>query len=166
MSKWDADNLNAPHSQRHLDEIPQRTAPTVAQMEASTMARAIAAVTQDAAAAASAVALAFPACDPVTLTYRNWRGQVAERTIIPRRVWFGSTAWHHEPQWLLTAWDKEKNVERDFALKDFGRPAASVDRARDLLAEWLETPTEGDPMIDVLLGVIRAAHFALEGGEA
>lgn len=43
MSKWDADNLNAAHSQRHLDEIPQRTAPTVEQMEASVLARAIAA---------------------------------------------------------------------------------------------------------------------------
>lgn len=39
--------------------------------------------------------------EPVTLTYRNWRGEVAERTIIPRRVWFGSTEWHPEPQWLL-----------------------------------------------------------------
>lgn len=46
--------------------------------------------------------------DPVTLTYRNWRGEVAERTITPLRVWFGSTDWHPDPQWLLTAWDAEK----------------------------------------------------------
>ncbi|WP_444668326.1 hypothetical protein [Cereibacter changlensis] len=57
---------------------------------------------------------------PVTLTYTNWRGQTAERTIIPIRVWWGSTTWHPEPQWLLTAVDAEKGLERDFALKDFG----------------------------------------------
>ena len=58
-----------------------------------------------------------------TLTYRNWRGEVSDRVIIPRRVWFGSTEWHPEPQWLLTAWDAGKNAERDFALCDFlGNP--------------------------------------------
>ena len=59
---------------------------------------------------------------PVTLTYTNWRGETAERTIIPARVWFGSTDWHPEPQWLLEAVDVEKGAMRDFALKDFGRP--------------------------------------------
>lgn len=37
-------------------------------------------------------------------------------------------------------------------------------KARDLLSEWLETPNEGDAMVDCLLGVIREAHAAL-GGE-
>lgn len=61
--------------------------------------------------------------DPVTLTYRNWRGEISDRTIIPRRVWFGSTEWHPEAQWLLTAWDAGKDAERDFALADFlGKP--------------------------------------------
>lgn len=60
---------------------------------------------------------------PVTVTYTNWRGETAQRTIIPRRVWFGSTDWHPEPQWLLTALDVEKQADRDFALKDFGAPA-------------------------------------------
>lgn len=47
-------------------------------------------------------------------------------------------------------------------------PAAPADaiKARALLSPWLETPNEGDPMIDVLLGVIREAHAALGGGEA
>lgn len=77
--------------------------------------------------------------DPVTLTYRNWRGEVSDRTITPRRVWFGSTEWHPEPQWLLTAWDAGKDAERDFALADFlGRPgerealvAATLERAAE-----------------------------------
>lgn len=56
----------------------------------------------------------------VVLTYTNYRGETAERRIIPFEVWFGSTEWHPEPQWLLRAYDCEKKAERDFALKDFG----------------------------------------------
>jgi hypothetical protein len=67
--------------------------------------------------------------DPVTLAYTNWRGETAQRTIVPQRVWFGSTDWHPEPQWLLTALDAEKGAERDFALKDFGNPAVQPDAA-------------------------------------
>lgn len=39
MSRFDSENLNAPHTQRHLDEIPQRTAPSVDQMAAAALAR-------------------------------------------------------------------------------------------------------------------------------
>ena len=73
---------------------------------------------------------AAPEGQPVTLTYTNWRGETAERTITPKRIWFGSTDWHPEPQWLLTAFDAEKQADRDFALKDFGQappPAAPTD---------------------------------------
>lgn len=56
---------------------------------------------------------------PERVTYRNWRGEVAERVITPIRVWFGSTEWHPEPQWFLRAMDEEKGAERDFALRDF-----------------------------------------------
>lgn len=67
---------------------------------------------------------AQPVAVPVTLTYTNWRGETAERTIIPQGIWFGSTDWHPEPQWLLKAIDTEKGAERDFALKDFTTPPA------------------------------------------
>ena len=76
---------------------------------------------------------AAPEGQPVTLTYTNWRGETAERTITPKRIWFGSTDWHPEPQWLLTAFDAEKQADRDFALKDFGQappPAAQEPVAR------------------------------------
>lgn len=61
--------------------------------------------------------------NPVTLIYTNYRGEESERTITPQRVWYGSTEWHPEPQWLMTAFDHEKQANRDFALKDFGYPA-------------------------------------------
>jgi predicted DNA-binding transcriptional regulator YafY len=54
----------------------------------------------------------------VTIVYTNWRGETAERTIIPIKIWYGKTEWHPEEQWLLTALDLEKDAERDFAIKD------------------------------------------------
>lgn len=63
---------------------------------------------------------------PVVLPYTNWKGETALRTIIPRSIRWGSTEWHPEPQWLLTAFDVDKDAERDFAIKDFGKPAQPV----------------------------------------
>lgn len=60
-----------------------------------------------------------PEVEPVTLIYTNWKGETGPRRIIPRRIWWGSTEWHPEPQWLITAFDMEKEAERDFALADF-----------------------------------------------
>ena len=54
----------------------------------------------------------------IKIMYKNWQGEKALRTIIPLRLWFGSTKWHKEKQWLLKAIDVEKNAERDFAVKD------------------------------------------------
>ncbi len=54
----------------------------------------------------------------VRIIYTNWHGETAERTIQPIKIWFGSTEWHKEGQWLLKAIDVDRNVERDFALKD------------------------------------------------
>lgn len=72
---------------------------------------------------------------PVELTYTNYRGETAKRTITPKRVWFGSTEWHTEPQWLLTAYDHDKQADRDFALCDFGAAAL----AHPVQPEWRPT---------------------------
>jgi predicted DNA-binding transcriptional regulator YafY len=55
---------------------------------------------------------------PIEFGYTNWRGVTSVREAIPIRVWYGSTEWHPEPQWLLTAYDVEKQADRDFALTD------------------------------------------------
>ena len=73
-----------------------------------------------------------PEGEPVTLTYTNWRGETAQRTITPKRIWWGATDWHPEPQWLLTAFDAEKQADRDFALKDFG---AATQQPSETVAE-------------------------------
>ena len=50
--------------------------------------------------------------------YKNYRGEVSVRTIIPKNIFFGKTDYHKEEQWLLKVWDVEKNSERVYALKD------------------------------------------------
>lgn len=50
--------------------------------------------------------------------YKNYRGEVSERTVIPMRVYHGATDWHPTPQWLLEAWDMEKDAVRAFAMED------------------------------------------------
>ena len=54
----------------------------------------------------------------VSILYTNWRGETGERLIVPENLFFGSTEWHKEPQWLLHAYDVEKQAYRDFAIKD------------------------------------------------
>jgi hypothetical protein len=63
----------------------------------------------------------FPFVDGVEshMPYVNYRGEKAWRRFIPVMLWYGSTPWHPEPQWLLTARDVEKNEMRDFALSGF-----------------------------------------------
>lgn len=82
----------------------------------------------------------------ITMTYRNWRGEVAQRTIRPVAIWFGKTDWHPEPGWLLNAWDCDKGERRDFALADcqfalIGTPAppTPAEPAGDVLREALES---------------------------
>ena len=54
----------------------------------------------------------------MTFRYRNWRGEVAERRVLPSSIWFGVTSYHPEPQWLMSAIDIERWEMRDFAMKD------------------------------------------------
>lgn len=64
-------------------------------------------------------AFPFPDNEVVSLVYRNHRGEVATRRLRPKHIWFGSTEWHREPQWLLEAFGLDKQAVRDFALRDF-----------------------------------------------
>lgn len=54
----------------------------------------------------------------VVINYTNWKGVTALRRIIPKKIFFGSTEWHKEEQWLLEAFDVDKNADRSFAIKD------------------------------------------------
>ena len=69
---------------------------------------------------------------PVRVTYRNHRGEVRLRRVLPRRIWFGAVEWHPGPQWLLEVHDIEKGEPRTFAMND--------------ILHWgpTEVPTDGD----------------------
>lgn len=54
----------------------------------------------------------------VTFTYKNYRGETSVRLVRPIMMSFGTTGFHPEPQWLLHAWDLNKEAERTFAMKD------------------------------------------------
>lgn len=54
----------------------------------------------------------------VSFVYKNWKGETSLRTVIPISLWYGSTEFHPESQWLLRAWDCVKKAERDFAMAD------------------------------------------------
>lgn len=54
----------------------------------------------------------------VYILYTNYRGETTTRRIIPDKIWFGKTDWHPENQWILDAFDVDKNANRSFSLKD------------------------------------------------
>lgn len=54
----------------------------------------------------------------VKILYTNYKGERGYRKIVPEKIWFGSTEWHKEEQWLLDAMDLEKKALRNFAMKD------------------------------------------------
>lgn len=54
----------------------------------------------------------------VRIVYTNYRGETGARRIVPKEIKFGSTQYHPQEQWLLVAYDVDKNAERTFAVKD------------------------------------------------
>jgi len=55
----------------------------------------------------------------IIFTYKNYRGEVNRRFVKGKlKLYFGSTEWHPEKQWLITGHDLVKNASRSFALKD------------------------------------------------
>lgn len=56
--------------------------------------------------------------DDVIIDYTNHWGERGEHKIQPATIWWGSTAWHPETQWLLTAIDVAKRQTHTFAMKN------------------------------------------------
>lgn len=54
----------------------------------------------------------------VRIRYTNHRGQTKDRRIIPEKIEFEMTQWHPKAQWILHAFDIDKNAKRSFALND------------------------------------------------
>lgn len=54
----------------------------------------------------------------VEIDYTNWEGIRRVRVIKPKYVYYGVTKFHTDPQWLLKAYDVEKEDWRRFTMKD------------------------------------------------
>lgn len=65
----------------------------------------------------------------VGFTYKNYNDVISKRTVYPKRVWFGTTPYHVEPQWIMDAYDLDKKADRSFAMRDM----------TDVLFEFEET---------------------------
>jgi predicted DNA-binding transcriptional regulator YafY len=61
----------------------------------------------------------------IKVTYTNYRGETARRTITPLGLIYGTTQHHHVEQWLLNVWDHDREAIRTYALDDcdFTAPA-------------------------------------------
>ncbi|MBB4051834.1 putative DNA-binding transcriptional regulator YafY [Devosia subaequoris] len=55
---------------------------------------------------------------PLTFVYRNHRGVTDRRRVRPLRVEYKTSEWHVGEQWILVAYDLDKQAERDFAMID------------------------------------------------
>ena len=91
-------------------------------------------------------------------TYRNHRGVYGVRRVQPIGVRYGTTEWHPEPQWLLRAFDLDKDAEREFAMSEIA-PASAV-------AEW--RPLEDCPSdeSDIWLASFWDGVWRVESREA
>lgn len=54
----------------------------------------------------------------ITIDYTNHRGERGRRRITPLTLTFGSNQYHPEMQWILRAFDEDKQVLRTFAMKN------------------------------------------------
>lgn len=55
---------------------------------------------------------------PLKFYYKNWRGEYGYSTVMDPVMWYGSTEFHKKPQWMIKAYDVEKDAVRDFAVND------------------------------------------------
>ena len=58
----------------------------------------------------------------ITFVYKNWKGEIRERRVIPLNIEFGHDHYHHPDQWLLHAIDMDKGARRTFAFEDILSP--------------------------------------------
>lgn len=62
----------------------------------------------------------------ITFTYRNHRGEVAERRVRGGLlVWLGAPGYGYKPGWFITGTDVDKEATRSFALSNIIHPYSS-----------------------------------------
>lgn len=80
---------------------------------------------------------------PLEIVYTNHKKKTNPRSIIPKDVYYGTTKYHTEPQWLMVAIDVVKGEERTFAMNDMLiSPNQRTIRKPKTVAEQLEFEME------------------------
>jgi hypothetical protein len=54
----------------------------------------------------------------IAFDYINWKGSQSRRRARVMGIFWGSTEYHPEEQWLIKAMDLDKKQERVFAMRD------------------------------------------------
>jgi len=54
----------------------------------------------------------------IKVKYKNWKGEIGIRTIIPQTIYYGSTNYHTQNQWLMDVFDVDKDALRTYAMMD------------------------------------------------
>ena len=54
----------------------------------------------------------------VQIKYTNYRGETGYRKIIPKELKFYENEYHPGEQWILEAYDIDKQADRSFSMKD------------------------------------------------
>ena len=68
------------------------------------------------------IMFAHPPHDELVFEYVNHKGVRATRRVVPTRLWFGSSMYYKDRQWLLSAMDMDKQQFRTFALSKVENP--------------------------------------------
>ena len=63
----------------------------------------------------------------VNILYTNCQGKTGFRNIVPQELKFEETEWHPGEQWILHAFDVDKEAPRAFAIKDVRKWGAGRD---------------------------------------
>lgn len=111
---------------------------------------------------------ALSSFSPVSMVYKNHRGEAAARTIIPISVSFTATKYHPESQWILHAFDTKKKAYRDFALRDCNF-SEKAKEARNFLSnddELREVSTKapvGEVSSWTEASILAYAHYTRKG---
>lgn len=86
--------------------------------------------------------------EAINVRYTNWRGETAVRRVLLGGIRFGTTEWHKEPTWLISAFDLDHPAQiwKEFDLTKCDFHSSSMD-AQDALHEFLREG--GKSMADV-----------------
>lgn len=56
-----------------------------------------------------------------TFSYVNHSGVLMIRSVVPLRIFFGTSLYYTEPQWLMEAFDLDRNANRTFAMNKINK---------------------------------------------